>query len=224
MEFFSYLKVTAMAARRGEPCPESRPGLPTQRNSHHRCENLLILRKKRAFFISLSSYIEDMRMMPREVQVEVKERREDTLPSPVNEPTDDVPSMGLTEAVQDVVDILRGQPDSEGDGADSWDRIVRIIAKHDSLPNSDIEVIEKAISDAYGIWSDVERRAIWYETDSGLTDDDEDDAFCDTSFNGIGYALQVEMLDEVTRAAWQEAEDLRKAAAKRPRRMKSRAE
>ena len=30
--------------------------------------------------------------------------------------------------------------------------------------------------------------------------DDDDDSLCDTSFNGIGYALQVEMLDEVTQA------------------------
>jgi hypothetical protein len=33
-----------------------------------------------------------------------------------------------------------------------------------------------------------------------MTDDDDDDALCDTAFNGIGYALQVEMLDEVTHA------------------------
>lgn len=48
-----------------------------------------------------------------------------------------------------------------------------------------------------------------------MTDDDEDSLW-DTSFNGIGYALQVEMLDEVTRVAWQDAEELKKAAAKRP--------
>jgi len=65
-------------------------------------------------------------------------------------------------------------------------------------------------------WSDVQRRSIWCETDSGMTDDDKGDSLCDTSFNGIGYALQVEMLDEVTRAAWQDAEELENAAAKRP--------
>jgi len=36
----------------------------------------------------------------------------------------------------------------------------------------------------------------------------------------VGSALQVEMLDEVTRAAWQDARELKKAAAKRPRRRK----
>jgi hypothetical protein len=46
----------------------------------------------------------------------------------------------------------------------------------------------------------------------------DDDSLCDTSFNDIGYALQVEMLDEVTRAAWQDAEEQKKAAAKRQRR------
>ncbi len=45
---------------------------------------------------------------------------------------------------------------------------------------------------------------------------DDDDSLCDTSFNGIGYALQVEMLHEVTRDAWQDAEELKKAPAKRP--------
>lgn len=64
--------------------------------------------------------------------------------------------------------------------------------------------------------SDVQRRSIWCETDSGMTDGDDGDSLWDTSFKGIGYALQGEMLDEVTRAAWQDAEELEKAAAKRP--------
>jgi len=72
--------------------------------------------------------------------------------------------------------------------------------------------MEKAIADVYGGWSDSQRRAAWYETESGMTDDD--DGSCDTSFNGIGYALQIELLDEVTQAAWREADEL-KAAAKR---------
>ena len=60
-------------------------------------------------------------------------------------------------------------------------------------------------------------RAVFYARGFiGMTDDDDDDSLCDTSFNGIGYALQVEMLDEVTRAAWRDAEELKKAAAKRP--------
>ncbi len=53
-----------------------------------------------------------------------------------------------------------------------------------------------------------------------MIDDDDDDSLCDTSFNGIGYALQVEMLDEVTETAWQAAKELKQAAAKRPRRRK----
>jgi hypothetical protein len=57
-----------------------------------------------------------------------------------------------------------------------------------------------------------------------MTDDDDDDALCDTSFNGIGYALQVEMLDEVTHVAWRDADELKKAGAKRPPREKVRAE
>jgi hypothetical protein len=57
--------------------------------------------------------------------------------------------------------------------------------------------IEKAVENAYGSWSDAERRSIWYDTDTGMTADD-DDALCDTSFNGIGYSLQIERLDELT--------------------------
>ena len=56
--------------------------------------------------------------------------------------------------------------------------------------------------------------------DLSMTDDDDDDTLCDTSFNGIGYALQVEMLEEVTHAAWRDADELRKAATKRPARKK----
>ena len=142
----------------------------------------------------------------------------------VTEPTRAAPSMGLAEAVRDVVDILRGQRAPGSDGPDAWDRIVRIIAEHDSLPVSEVTGIEKAIAEAYRGWSDAQRRSIWYETDSGMTDDDDDDSLCDTSSNGIGYALQVEMLDEVTRAAWRDGEELKKAAAKRPPRKKGEAE
>lgn len=112
--------------------------------------------------------------------------------------------MGLTEAVLEVIDILQGRQTSRGESPDSWGRIVSIIAKLDCLPDSQVIVIEKAIAEAYCGWSDAQRRSIWYQTESGMTDDD---SLCDTSFNGIGYALQVEMLDEVTRAAWQHAKE-----------------
>jgi hypothetical protein len=133
----------------------------------------------------------------------------------------DPPSMGLAEAVHDVVELLRGGPVPGGDGPDAWERLVRLIAEHDSLPDNEVKGIEKAIAEAYRGWSDAQRQSIWYETDSGMTDDDDDDSLCDTSFNGIGYALQVEMLDEVTRAAWKDAEELKTAAAKRPLRQKA---
>ena len=92
-----------------------------------------------------------------------------------------------------------------------------MIAENDGLSNSEVTRIEKAIDEAYRGWSDAQRRSIWYETESGMTDDD---SLCDTSFNGIGYALQVEMLDEVTKLAWHDARELKRAAAKRLRRRK----
>jgi hypothetical protein len=123
-------------------------------------------------------------------------------------------SMGLAEAVHCIIDIIRRT--SGDDGCDHWERIVRIIDEHDCLTYNEVEVIEKAIAEAFDGWSDSQRRSIWYETDSGMTDDDDDDSTCDTSLNGIGYDLQVEMLDEVTRAAWQDAQELRKVSTKRP--------
>lgn len=125
------------------------------------------------------------------------------------------PSIGLA----DVIDILRGRPVGGG-GPDDWERMIAIIAENDGLSNSGVTRIEKAIDEACRGWSDAQRRSIWNETESGMTDDDDDDSLCDTSFNGIGYALQVELLDEVTKAAWHDARELKKAAAKRSRRRK----
>ena len=110
--------------------------------------------------------------------------------------------VGIAEAINEIIDILQGRSGSKADGTDNWERIVNNIAEHDSLPGSEMDVVEKAISEAYRGWSDTQRRSIWYETDSGMTDDDDDEWLCDTSLNGIGYALQVEMLDAVTRTAW----------------------
>jgi hypothetical protein len=61
--------------------------------------------------------------------------------------------MGLAEAVLDVVDVLRNQPASGSNGTDNWERIVSIIAEHNSLPDSEVNIIEKAIEQAYGSWS-----------------------------------------------------------------------
>ena len=212
------------------------------------CRGDLLASNPMAWMISINGSIVDARTMPREVQAEARRhglipdlpaegrdaggqgrrvgeesdtRGEADAGSAATETEGEAPAMGLAEAVRDVVDILRGQPAAGNDRPDGWDRIVRIIAEHDSLPDSEVKAIEKAIAQAYASWSDAQRRSIWYETDSGMTDAD---ALCDTSFNGIGYALQAEMLDEVTHAAWRHADELKKAAAKRPPRKKGRAE
>ena len=57
-----------------------------------------------------------------------------------------------------------------------------------------------------------------------MTGDENGDWLWSASFNAIGYARQVEMLDGVTCTAWQDAEELMKAAAKRPFRRKGVAE
>jgi hypothetical protein len=205
------------------------------------CRRELLASNPLAWMISVDGFIVDARTMPREIQAEA--RRRGLMPDlPGGEmdasggphegreaqgaegsrTKDDSRAMGIAEAVSEVVDILRRQPVSGSEGADGWDRIVRTVVENDSLPDSQVKLIEQAIAETYRGWSDAQRRAIWSETDSSMTDDDDD--LCDTSYNGIGYALQVEMLDEVTRAAWRDAEKLRKEAAKRPPRRKVRAE
>ena len=215
------------------------------------CRRELLASNPVAWMISVSGFLVDVRTMPPEVQAaarrrglipdlpadrrdaggqgrrvgeESDKRGEAGAGRAASETEGEAPAMGLAEAVRDVVDSLRGQPAAGNDRPDGWDRIVRIIAEHDSLPDSEVKAIEKAIAQAYASWSDAQRRSIWYETDSGMTDDDDDDSLCDTSFNGIGYALQVEMLDEVTHAAWRDAGALKRAAAKGSRRRKDRAE
>ncbi len=209
------------------------------------CRRELLESNPLAWMISINGFIVDARTMPPEVQVEARRRGllPDLPPSTTNAGVEtrggggesregrgvaggnmvadarrDAPSMGLAEAVGDIVDILRGRPAPGGDGPDGWERIVRIIAAHGSLPDSDVKVIDKAIAETCRGWSDAQRRSIWCETDSGMTAGDDDDSLRDMSFDGIGHELQVEMLDEVTRAAWRDAEELRKATAKRPRR------
>jgi hypothetical protein len=139
----------------------------------------------------------------------------------VTDTKDEWPLMGLAEAVIDIIDILKGRSASGWNGPDNWKRIVRAIADNDSLSDSEIKVVEKAIREACRSWSDAQRRSIWRETDSGMTDEEDGYTLYDTSFNGIGDALQVEILDEVTRVAWQDAQELRKAVSKRPPRKKA---
>jgi Domain of unknown function (DUF6398) len=208
------------------------------------CRRELPAANPMAWMISVNGFIVDARTMPPEGQAEARRRglipdlpadrigagREshegrEAQGAEGGEPKDDdTPAMGLAEAVREVIDILRGQPASGSEGADGWDRIVRTVAEHDSLPEREVKVIERAIAEASRGWLDAQRRSIWYEADSGMTDDDDDDALYDTSFNGIGYALQVEMLDEGTHAAWRNAAELKKSTAKRPPRKKARAE
>ena len=175
------------------------------------CRRELLASNPMAWMISVDGFIVDARTMPPDVQAAARRRgmipdfaAEGASVNKVSEPEGDAPAKGLAEAVRDVIDILRSQPASRSERPDGWDRIVRIVAEQGSLPDGEVKV--------------------WYETDSGMTDDDDDDDACDTSFNGIGYALQVEMLDEVTRAAWRDTDELKKAAAKRSARRKNRAE
>jgi hypothetical protein len=126
--------------------------------------------------------------------------------------------MSLAAAVDEIIESLRRRTNSASGDPGDWKRIVGIIAAEDSLPEAEKKIIEKPIETTYARWSDDQRRSIWYETDSGMTDDDDDESSYDTSYDGIGYALQVELLDEVMRAAWESGEELKAPAKKRRRR------
>jgi len=126
------------------------------------------------------------------------------------------PSHGLAEAVLEVVDRLREQKPGR-DGLDRWECIVRIIAAQDSLPSSEVQVIEEAIAEACAGWSHEQRLSIWYETESGMADEPDDDSPYEIVLDGSGYVLREEMLDEVTKEARQQARELRRAAPKRRR-------
>jgi hypothetical protein len=129
------------------------------------CRRELLAANPIARMISVNGFIVDARTMPPEVQAEARRRglildlpadrigagREshegrEAQGSEGGEPKDDdTPAMGLAEAVREVIDILRGQPASGSEGADGWDRIVRTVAEHESLPESEVKAIERAM-------------------------------------------------------------------------------
>jgi hypothetical protein len=177
-----------------------------------------------AWMISVNGFIVDARTMPPEVQAEA--RRRGRMPDLL---ADRIGAGRESHEGREAQGAEGGEPKDDdtpamarGGGPPRSSTFSG--ARHDSLPESEVKVIEKAIAGASRGWSDAHRRSIECETDSGMTDDDDDDALCDTSFNWIGYALQVEMLDEVTHAGWRIAAELKKATAKRPPRKKARIE
>ncbi|HLG19849.1 MAG TPA: hypothetical protein VI895_08570 [Bdellovibrionota bacterium] len=123
--------------------------------------------------------------------------------------------MGLAEAVRHVIELIRGRPRVGSNKLDNWDRIVCIVAEHDSLPDREFKIIENAVGEACRSWSDAPRLSIWRETESGMADAESSQQ---TSADGIEPFLQTEILDEVTHAAWRDARELRREKAKKSRR------
>jgi hypothetical protein len=101
----------------------------------------------------------------------------------------------LMEAVDQVIEILAA-PTGSGTRSSDWDRMIQFIAKEDSLPGKDYDLVESAVKEAFGGWSEAERRAIWLDTDCGMADDDGDD---DMSIDACGDALRCEVLNAVMR-------------------------
>ena len=77
---------------------------------------------------------------------------------------DDADDIGLGEAVYRIVDVLRDSPAAGGAVTDHWTRMVSTIAKHDSLPFSDVKVVEQVIAVALPeALLDEVMQVAWYE-------------------------------------------------------------
>lgn len=133
---------------------------------------------------------------------------------------DDAADIGLGEAVYRIVDVLRDSPAAGGAVTDHWTRMVSTIAKHDSLPFSDVKVVEQVIADACRGWSDEQRRSLYEQIPDCMGDAERDEPDSFPTAGWIAFALPEALLDEVMQVAWYEATLLKKQQAKARRRRK----
>jgi hypothetical protein len=80
----------------------------------------------------------------------------------------------LSDAVEQVIEIVRSLPRGDGRAGD-WERAIETTSEQDSLPGDDYDLLESAVDEAFGAWSYATRRAIGLDTDSGMADDDDGD-------------------------------------------------
>ena len=96
-----------------------------------------------------------------------------------------------------------------------WTTILKQIAKQDCFDGHYADVILEAIRAFLKPLDDKTIISLWRETEVGMSDDAEDDCLFPDSCR---MDLEMEMLQQTTDLAWWEAEQIKKAAAKKKKR------
>ena len=106
----------------------------------------------------------------------------------------------LYETIHDIVQELENKPCSENGNTNLWKAIVTQIAERDCLDGSYLTIIQDLISSYLGKLCDEGKISIWEETESFLNNK------VDSQYipYHIDMDLEVELLDEITRYAWDE--------------------
>ena len=108
----------------------------------------------------------------------------------------------IYDAVEDIDEKLREQADPADSKLDVWSTIISQVSERDSFDGSYCDIIEKVISDYLTGLDDEIKRQLWAETETGLSSDSDAQSFL---IDSIEMDLEMELLDEVTRCAWDEA-------------------
>lgn len=112
-------------------------------------------------------------------------------------------SIHLYEVVQNIIGVLKNHQAPIGSNVDIWEKILSQIRERDSFNASYCDVIQDVISDYLKKLDDDSKRYIWKETETGCKDNDSD--VQDIYIDSISMDLEQELLDEITRYAWDEA-------------------
>jgi hypothetical protein len=112
-------------------------------------------------------------------------------------------AIDLYDVAHDIIEELNAQADPKDEKVDIWSKIVSQVSERNSFDASYCEFIEKAISDYLNKLNDDAKRQFWTETETGLSSDiDAQDFLIDS----IEMDLEMELLDEITRHACDEAD------------------
>ncbi len=91
-----------------------------------------------------------------------------------------------------------------GNNGNLWSTILKEIEDHDSFNGNHADVILKMIRSFVSQLDDRTAIALWRSTEAGQADDTEDDQLFPDS---IRMDLDMELLSEITEAAWYEANE-----------------
>lgn len=118
--------------------------------------------------------------------------------------------MYFSQVVDDIQDKLTQHRLSGGESL--WATIIEQIVREDSFDGRHADRILEYICAFLKQLDDKTIFSLWRETEVGMGDDSEDDClFADS----CRMDLEMELLQQTTDLAWQEAEEVKKAAAKK---------